>query len=71
MLTTKEFATELGVKYPTVMGWLREGRLPEAEFDDSNPRGGVWYIPRSALIRFKNEETRPRRGRPSKKSEAV
>jgi hypothetical protein len=66
MLSTKEFAQEVNAPYPTVMGWLREGRIRGAVFDDSLPRGGVWWIPRSAIASFKNPETRPRRGRPKK-----
>ena len=66
MLTTKEFAQEVSAPYTTVMGWLRDGRIPEAEFDDSHPRGRVWFIPRSVVARFINAETRPRKGRPRK-----
>jgi len=67
MLTTKEFAAEVDASYQTVMGWLRDGRIPEAVFDDSIPRGGIWLIPRGAVARFKSLETRPRRGRPKTK----
>ena len=66
MLTTKEFAQEVSAPYTTVMGWLKDGRIPEAQFDDTSPRGGVWFIPRSAVARFKNPETRPQKGRPPK-----
>ncbi|MCI0485023.1 MAG: helix-turn-helix domain-containing protein [Blastocatellia bacterium] len=65
-MTTKQFADEVDAPYTTVMGWLRDGRIPEAEFDDSHPRGRIWYIPRSAVARFKNPETKPRKGRPPK-----
>jgi hypothetical protein len=64
MLTTKEFALAVNAAYTTVMGWLRDGRIPGAVFDDSIPRGGVWYIPQSAVEKFK-QETR-KRGRPRK-----
>ena len=66
MLTTKEFAQEVNAPYTTVMGWLKDGRIPEARFDDTNPRGGVWFIPRSAVARFVSPETRPQKGRPAK-----
>jgi hypothetical protein len=56
----------LGVPYQTVMGWLREGRIPEAEADDSNPRGRVWWIPETVIERFKNPVTKPKKGRPRK-----
>lgn len=66
MLTTKEFASEVNAPYTTVMGWLKDNRIPGAMFDNSNPRGGVWYIPETAIKIFKPEENRPRRGRPKK-----
>lgn len=65
-VTTTQFAEMLGVPYQTVMGWLREGRIPEAEADDSNPRGRVWWIPGTVIERFKNPMTKPKKGRPRK-----
>lgn len=63
MLRTKEFAQQVGAPYPTVMGWLREGRIPGAIFDTSSPRGGAWWIPKSAVSKFTDPATRPHRGR--------
>jgi predicted site-specific integrase-resolvase len=64
MLTTKEFAQQVNAAYTTVMGWLKDGRIPGAIFDDSIPRGGIWYIPRVAVEKFKQESRT--RGRPRK-----
>lgn len=66
MLTTKQFADEVGAPYTTVMGWIRDGRIPEAAYDDSHPRGAVWLIPQSVVGRFKDPETKPKKGRPPK-----
>jgi excisionase family DNA binding protein len=66
MLTTKEFAAEVNAPYTTVMQWIKDNRIPEAMFDDTVPRGGVWYIPQAVVKRFLNEASRPRRGRPKK-----
>jgi len=63
MLKTTEFAQAVGAPYATVMGWLREGRISGAVFDTSGPRGGIWWVPRSAIAKFKDPETRPHRGR--------
>lgn len=60
MLTSQQVAEELSVPYSTVMLWLKQGRFPGAQLDESNPRGPVWFIPRSALDTFE----RPSRGRP-------
>ncbi|MGH9830083.1 MAG: hypothetical protein ACREDR_43280 [Blastocatellia bacterium] len=62
MLTTKEFAKEVNAAYTTVMGWLKDGRIPGAVFDDKIPRGGIWWIPAKAVEQFKQAERR--RGRP-------
>ncbi|HKQ04830.1 MAG TPA: helix-turn-helix domain-containing protein [Blastocatellia bacterium] len=61
-LTSQQVADELAVPYSTVMLWLKQGRFPGAERDDSNPRGPVWLIPRTALDKVKL----PKRGRPAK-----
>lgn len=70
-MTTTQFAKELGVPYQTVMGWLRDGRIPEAEPDDSNPRGRVWWIPANLVARFSDPETKPQKGRPQKPESAL
>ena len=62
MLSSQQVADELAVPYSTVMLWLKQGRFPGAERDDSNPRGPVWLIPRSALDKVEL----PKRGRPAK-----
>jgi len=68
MVTTKEALKILStrgieVPYPTLALWVREGRFKGAKLDNSNPRGAVWYIPRTSVERF----TPPERGRPPKK----
>jgi hypothetical protein len=65
MMTAAEFAEAIEVPYPTVALWLREGRIEEAiqlEF------GGlkVWQIPATAVKLYKDEQNRPKRGRPKK-----
>jgi hypothetical protein len=65
MLTTQQVATELNVPYSTIMLWLKQGRFPGAERDDTNPRGPVWLVPRSAL----DKVVTPKRGRPGKPKE--
>jgi hypothetical protein len=65
MVTTKEAlellrSRGLEVPYPTLALWVREGRFEGAELDESNPRGSVWYIPRTAVENFEL----PERGRP-------
>jgi hypothetical protein len=67
MVTTKEAlvilrAKGIKVPYPTLALWVREGRFQGAKLED-NPRGAVWYIPRSAVERF----APPERGRPKTK----
>jgi hypothetical protein len=62
MLSSQQVAIELNVPYSTIMLWLKQGRFSGAERDDTNPRGPVWLIPRSALVGF----TVPKRGRPEK-----
>jgi hypothetical protein len=64
MLSTKEFAEAVDVAYTTVMGWLRARQIPGAWFDESIPRGGVWWIPEAAVVRFK--KAKRGRGRPRK-----
>ena len=66
MVTTKEALEILRnrgfeVPYPTLALWVREGRFGGAVLED-NPRGAVWYIPRSSVVRFQP----PERGRPPK-----
>lgn len=66
MLTTKEFAERVNVPYTTVMGWIKDERIPGAYFDSTVPRGGIWYVPETAVDLFSEPERRPHRGRPPK-----
>jgi hypothetical protein len=66
MLTAREFAEAVNAAYTTVMGWLKDKAIPGAIFDDSSPRGGVWFIPESAVDKFKQDSRS--RGRPRKAS---
>ena len=61
MLTTKEVAERIGVKYTTVMLWLREKKLAGARKEDS-PRGEYWLIPESSIVGIKKRG----QGRPKK-----
>lgn len=63
MITAAEFAEAIGVPYPTVALWLREGRIAEAE---QLELGGlrVWQMPATAVKLYKGEQKRPKRGRP-------
>jgi hypothetical protein len=60
MLTAVQFAKEAGISYPTVISWLKQGLVPEAE-KKSDHRGEYWEIPDSAL-----KMERPKAGRPAK-----
>ena len=44
-----EFATMIGVSKPTVITWIRSGRLKAHHIGDR------WYIPHFELERIKNE----------------
>lgn len=61
MLTTKEVAERIGVKYPTVMLWLRENKLAGA-VKETSPRGDYWLIPESSILGI----VRRGQGRPKK-----
>ena len=60
-LTTQQVAEKLKKPYPTVALWVRQGRFPHAEYEET-PRGGVWWIPESDLVGF----VAPKPGRPTK-----
>ena len=62
MITAREFADAVQTPYPTVMRWLKKGLVPGAVFDESSPRGGVWWVPRSAI----KTVSHPKIGRPKK-----
>ena len=59
-LTVPEVARRLRKPYPTVSLWVRQGRFPNARYEQT-PRGGVWWIPESDVSSF----TPPKPGRPS------
>ena len=66
MLTTTEVRSLLAergieVSYPTVAMWVREGKFPGAQREET-PRGPLWYIPRSSVETFEP----PPQGRPPK-----
>lgn len=61
MLTTKEVAERIGVKYTTVMLWIREGKLAGVVRQES-PRGHYWLIPESSIVDIKKRgQGRPRK----------
>lgn len=43
MIAPKEYAEKLGAKYQTVMLWLRQGLIPNAE-KHPLPTGGHYYL---------------------------
>jgi excisionase family DNA binding protein len=63
MLTTKEVAERIGVKYTTVMLWIREGKLIGVVRKET-PRGHYWLIPESSIAGIKKRS----QGRPRKDS---
>jgi excisionase family DNA binding protein len=61
MLTTKEVAERIGVKYPTVMLWIRENKLAGV-IKETSPRGDYWLIPESSLTGIvKRGQGRPKK----------
>jgi hypothetical protein len=62
MLTAKQFAVETGISYPVIIGWLKEGKIPEAEQTSFK----IWQIPATVAEMFKKPENRPKLGRPPK-----
>jgi hypothetical protein len=62
MLTAKQFAVETSISYPVIIGWLREGKIPEAEQTSFK----IWQIPAAIAEMFKKPENRPKLGRPPK-----
>ena len=61
MILLKEFSRRSGVPYPTLVRWVREGRIPGALMETS-PTGSFWVVPESALKTWE----RPKLGRPPK-----
>ena len=64
MLTTKEVAERYGVAYPTVILWIKSGKLEAVK--EPNPRGDIWLIPEPALKKL----NRGGKGRPKKASKS-
>lgn len=64
MLTTKEVAERCGVAYPTVILWIKTGKLEAVK--EPNPRGDIWLIPESSLKSL----NRGGKGRPRKAKKA-
>lgn len=60
-MTSTEFAEKINTPYPTVMAWLREGRIPGAEIQEVGNMK-FWLIPVDVLKDF----VRPKKGRPKK-----
>lgn len=61
MLTPRQFAEAKQVAYTTVMFWLNQGLIADAERHET-PTGHYWEIPATAVNTFQ----RPKTGRPSK-----
>jgi hypothetical protein len=61
MLTARQFADALEKPYPTVMGWLQNGKVPGAQLVET-PIGSYYEIPADILEGFEP----PKRGRPGK-----
>jgi hypothetical protein len=45
-----------------IIGWLKEGKIPEAEQTSFK----IWRIPATVAEMFKKSENRPKLGRPAK-----
>jgi excisionase family DNA binding protein len=61
-MTIQEAAEQIGRKYSTVAGWLRDGKL-KGQFVPHG-KGGYWNIRRADLLKF----VPPVMGRPKTKS---
>jgi hypothetical protein len=64
-MTAAEFAEKINTPYPTVMAWLREGKVPGAEMQEVGNMK-FWLIPVDVLKDF----VRPKKGRPTKEAAA-
>lgn len=64
-MAATEFAEKINTPYPTVMAWLREGKVPGAELQELGNMK-FWLIPVDVLKDFE----RPRKGRPRKEASA-
>src|SRR5262249_17115960 len=60
-MTATEFAEKINTPYPTVAGWLRDGRVPGA-IRQKLGNMEIWMIPVDVLKDF----VRPKMGRPMK-----
>lgn len=59
-MTATEFAEKINTPYPTVMAWLREGRIRGAQLQEVGNMK-FWLIPTDVLKDF----VRPKKGRPT------
>lgn len=66
-MTARQFAEAMGVEYRTVVRWLSDGLVPDAELKEVMPGIKWWEIPVSAVETME----RPKAGRrkTAKKSE--
>ena len=60
MLTARTFAKEKGISYTTVMAWLKEGLIPDAELEET-PAGVVWQIPPASLNKVSERKRGPKK----------
>ena len=60
MLTAKQFAKRAGVAYPTVMKWLRENIIPDANLITESPLGNYWQIPVTSLDAVEKRKPGPK-----------
>ena len=61
MLTARQFAQAVNKPYPTVMGWLQNGKVPGAQLIETLI-GSYYEIPADIVAGFEP----PKRGRPGK-----
>jgi hypothetical protein len=65
MLTAKKFAARAGVSYPTIIAWLKKGRVPGAELVEDSPHGSYWQTPADSLDKVEKQKPGPK---PTKKA---
>jgi hypothetical protein len=65
MLTAKKFAERAGVTYPTIIAWLKKGRVPGAELVEDSPHGSYWQTPADSLDKVEKQKPGPK---PTKKA---
>lgn len=60
-MTAVAFAEAMDVNYTTIMRWLRQGIVPDAELIEPVPGMSVWQIPELAL-QMQRPKSGPKRG---------